>query len=648
MTINVDNGVKPRFEVEAAPENITIHVHGERFSIDYIDEFPTNKDHGLLLFTSLPAFDELTNYGIYVVSQQLTVEAILECDDLVASPFLLSSQFLLLHYKDIDKDIDKDNAIKKGKPLFKLGDAIKLRFEGESITLKQLFRISRQLVFIDFDRQRYSLEIAEQVTISGCIKNDHKKISSDLKLAVNGTFISVKSDGTFHFPLTLVEGINKITAKLYSGVVPIDEKTLYIYRLKLVTHNQERLLWIEQGHNIVQLSQKSELERLVQLAFKANMTAFVLDIKGVEGFASFKQNHLSKRPYVSSMKAENRQGIDESHDFLASFITASHAMNIKVYAAINVFSEGSYFRGDIAVPALLKKSGQYKLNAIGDIEEHQYSKAVFNRIDKIAYLSPNNEHARLIHMQTLEDVLSNYDVDGIVLDRCRYDDELADFSESAKEQFLAYCTKHHIEVQHFPNDIMRIVDGVRIEGRLINVWWTFRSHTIFQMVQQVRERIDYYQKQKQRPIKLATYVGSWYEYAYLYGINWASPTFKKQYIFDWEQSPLYDVNYAKTSYAHLLDFIVVGLYQQTLAEIEQYLFISHYVTDERLPIISGIALPYTEEEALRISILQLAVNKSSGFMLFDHCHIKDWNALIKQLEHAQASVTSNTTENYGG
>ena len=634
MTMSAADNHAHQFEIEAAPENITIHVHGKRFLVDCINDMPSAINNDVIIYTSLPNMVVPTGYDAYLVSDELIITAHIDCSVVLT---MLPSQFAIL--------INRDKTILTQKPGFKVGEYIKLRYGGEIISYKQLVMLTSAQPSIWFDKH-YRVEIVERILFSGSI--NHYNSSHGFKLFINNQQVDISNDGQFEVEMSLVEFTNVVTACLYVEDRLIDEEHVTIYRLKQLKQHNQHFLWIEQGHNIVQLSNVDDITFLVKQAVQANITAFILDVKGIEGFSSYKQNDLSSRPYVNQMKASTRQGIDNSHDFLASFITISHAHTIQVYAAFNVFAEGSYLREDIALPDLLNQLGQFKLTKNGTIEKHQCSEAVKTKNDKIAYVNPTDPLAQALQLQTIEEVLRHYDVDGILLDRCRFDDEYADFSDLSKQRFTQYCVERNIEIKHFPDDIYRIEHNSVVEGPLIIEWWKFRSHIILDMVKQVRLLVNQYKQSKQKHIALATYVGSWYEYAYLYGINWASPSFKKQYLFNWEFHSLYDHSYIQTGYTHLLDFIVVGLYQQTLTEIEQYLMLSHYVTNQELPIISGIALPYTEDEAFRIDVFQLALSKSSGVMLFDHCHIKDWQVLIRQLQQAQSDCNSNHDENNGG
>lgn len=50
----------------------------------------------------------------------------------------------------------------------------------------------------------------------------------------------------------------------------------------------------------------------------------------------------------------------------------------------------------------------------------------------LSFVNPSNPEVQDFQLARIEEVLKNYDVDGVVLDRCRYDNLFADFSDLSK------------------------------------------------------------------------------------------------------------------------------------------------------------------------------------------------------------------------
>ena len=69
------------------------------------------------------------------------------------------------------------------------------------------------------------------------------------------------------------------------------------------------------------------------------------------------------------------------------------------------------------------------------------------------FFNPANPDAQAYVLGLLAD-LAKYDLDGIILDRCRYDDYSlqSDFSQESRTQFEAYIGK---SVKNWPTDVMK-------------------------------------------------------------------------------------------------------------------------------------------------------------------------------------------------
>lgn len=166
------------------------------------------------------------------------------------------------------------------------------------------------------------------------------------------------------------------------------------------------------------------------------------------------------------------------------------------------------------------------------------------------FVNPIREDVINYELSIIEEILTNYDVDGIVLDRARYSDLFADFSDLSREKFEEYIGQ---QVQNWPEDIFKIeFEGTAkniVEGPLYKKWIEFRAHNIqsfFKKAEKLVHSID-------EDLLFTTYVGSWYPLYYNEGVNWGSKTYKGDY--EWASE-----DYHKTGYAEYLDFIMTGNY----------------------------------------------------------------------------------------
>lgn len=144
--------------------------------------------------------------------------------------------------------------------------------------------------------------------------------------------------------------------------------------------------------------------------------------------------------------------------------------------------------------------------------------------------------------------LAKYDLDGIILDRCRYDDYglESDFSDISKQKFEEYIGE---TVANFPADIMAPgTDEIPSDQPVyFKKWLEFRAKVIHDFIVKAREKV----KSVNNNIKFGVYVGAWYSTYYTSGVNWASPKYNTSaYYPKWATS-----DYKNYGYADHLDYI---------------------------------------------------------------------------------------------
>jgi uncharacterized lipoprotein YddW (UPF0748 family) len=167
-----------------------------------------------------------------------------------------------------------------------------------------------------------------------------------------------------------------------------------------------------------------------------------------------------------------------------------------------------------------------------------------------AFANPANPEVWNYELAVVREIVARYDVDGIVLDKTRYDDLTQDFSDASRagfEQFIGH------PVAHWPQDIYTYVPegyGVgRRFGPLYTAWLGYRAHTIMAYTRAAVEVA-----RAVRPgISVGMYVGAWYPVYYQEGVNWASPDVRAPYA--WISDA-----WMRASIAPLVDYLMIGLY----------------------------------------------------------------------------------------
>ena len=174
--------------------------------------------------------------------------------------------------------------------------------------------------------------------------------------------------------------------------------------------------------------------------------------------------------------------------------------------------------------------------------------------DIFAFVNPANPEVWNYELGMLQEILTHYDVDGIVLDRTRYQDLTEDFSDLSREAFEKFIGSR---VAHWPEDIYTYVPrgyGVdRRPGPLYQAWLGYRAHTIYMYTRAATRLI-----RTLRPhVAVGMYVGSWYSAYYEEGVNWASPDVRAPFLWIGDQ-------WVQAGLAPLLDYLMIGLYYQPI------------------------------------------------------------------------------------
>ncbi|HTQ09123.1 MAG TPA: family 10 glycosylhydrolase, partial [Fimbriimonadaceae bacterium] len=225
----------------------------------------------------------------------------------------------------------------------------------------------------------------------------------------------------------------------------------------------------------------------------------------------------------------------------------------------------------------------------------------------------------------VKEILSNYDVDGIIYDdRLRFAGMNADFSDFTEAAFEKYLGRRVV----WPDDVFKFTLSPGLDqgvdpGPYYDAWMTWRAQVLRNYVMTIRQTI----KSIKPAAQLGVYAGSWYgEYPRL-GQNWASPTADAGF---WFMTP----EYAQTGIAPLLDFLITGCYYPTATirdamrqaipigfTIESAGQLTNRLVRDQTWTYAGISLDQFRgnPEGLGAAI-QAACGATQGVMVFDLSH----------------------------
>lgn len=398
-----------------------------------------------------------------------------------------------------------------------------------------------------------------------------------------------------------------------------------------------RYVWIDAGGNFEQFANsedniKADLARVKEAGF----TDVIVDVRPTVGDVLFK---TSAADQLKKMDVWSTAGYiwaerTATFDYLQAFIDEGHRLGLKVNASINTFvggylcpyglgSDGLLFRDETKKDWATVLNGQDGLVNSMDLlnDETDYG---------TKFLNPANAEVQDYLLSILGD-LAKYDLDGIILDRCRYDDNglMSDFSQESRTQFESYVGE---TVANYPTDILPAgtSEAPASPSSWYKSWLSFRVKTIHDFVVKAHDKV----KAVNADIRFGAYVGAWYSSYYTSGVNWASP----QYDPSVDYPAWANADYKNYGYADHLDFIFLGAYAAADKiygsgewTVEGFCKQGGQLLKGDVPFAGGPDVGNGSgwadggQEAKIPDVINACINNSDGFFVFDICHIRMYN-----------------------
>lgn len=641
--------------IEAASPDPTLTVRGPEKDVQFVNLPSWEKvDNALTLFSNdygNKLQSEHTDYTALQIDKNMRVTAIINGGvGKNTRPSFTQKLALTIPHEGFvllasDKDYASAGCRKFVAENFKVGDVVKLRIDGEISSLKQVIALKngKALPSIRLDSDHIQTVKGTSAKIEGMISSFDKQDGYELFLRQDdsSTPLRIHKHGAFSASLDLRPGVNYYDLLLMKEGVEVGKQPLIVYAKGETEISKERVMWVEQFPNAKVLVCREAVAAMVQNVKAADFTAIGLDVKGPEGYVSYRKNDLSHCPYFTETSNPNKKVKDTGFDLLQVVLEEAHAIGLKVYASFNFFAEGNVTTQDYAVLKQHKdweeivQRPEDKGKLLKITESTRGKEAADGKLVALAFVNPSNKEVQDYQLLRVEEVLKNYDVDGIVLDRCRYDNLYADFSHVSRNAFEDYLAAQGKQLENFPADAFHInKSGVMVKGKHFKEWITFRSQTISDFAKRIRKLVDLYKCKKNPNLKMAAYVGSWYEVYYQNGVNWASHSFQYDSRLGFPDSEIYDEAYYQTSYLKYLDFLMIGTYYKTAKEVNRYITLGNILTCGECPILGSLSLPDLKKQALG-TVMGTALKNSAGLMIFDYCYV-DWPTFVEQARKAYA------------
>ncbi len=393
-----------------------------------------------------------------------------------------------------------------------------------------------------------------------------------------------------------------------------------------------RYLWIDAAANFPSYGNDADsiardCRRIAEMGF----TDIVVDVRPTSGdvlFASAVAPALKKMPgWVGSGWGYRERTAD--FDYLQAFIDAGHAAGLRVYAGVNVMVGGW-------------KAPGIEIGMVYDRPERQEWCSVDYRIDGALvnhaldtatvggrFLDPAHPEVQAFALDMLAELASYRELDGIVMDRCRYDDYAMDagYTEAGRRAFADYLGREPERWPVFsePGHIFLDKDPDELENR----WLTFRCQVIHDFVARAAEMVHAVNP----GIRFGVYVGAWFSEYYRSGVNWTSPNYdlaSEESTYAWATP-----EYQAAGFADRVDFLLLGTYCPATnvhgnAEktMEGYARLGRKRLCGDVPFFAGPDIGNEKgfekggQGDLLPKIEATIRKEADGFFLFDLCHIR--------------------------
>ncbi|MCR5758900.1 MAG: family 10 glycosylhydrolase [Bacteroidales bacterium] len=312
-------------------------------------------------------------------------------------------------------------------------------------------------------------------------------------------------------------------------------------------------------------------------------------------------------------------------DYLATFIQAGHAAGLRVNAAINTMVGG--YKSSLGTVGMLYDRPELRSWCSVDNLSSGLTNAMDDPDNGPRFLDPANPQVQEFLLTLLGELAAYEGLDGIVLDRCRYDDNNLDagYTDAAKEAFTTYLGDEPSSWPVIPRGQTYISNPTGLQKN----WLTFRCKIIHDFVEKAAGKVH----EVNPDVRFGVYVGAWFSEYYRSGVNWSSSRYelkKNESSYKWVPN-----NYQKTGLGDLLDFIFLGAYAGTgdvhgstewtmegFAKLGAKRLCGDVPFAAGPDIGNGSGFENGHQEGLIPDIVAAMMANSDGLFIFDLCHIR--------------------------
>ena len=388
-------------------------------------------------------------------------------------------------------------------------------------------------------------------------------------------------------------------------------------------------LWIEPSANLPTLASRERIAAMLDRAKAAGVTDVIPEAKNAWGSVIYESTFA---PHIRSSRAGRttppmyQAPVDwfpKDIDPLRVIVDMAHARGIRVHAAVNVFGEGL----NAARAGPLFDRPQWQAQHLAP--DGRLIPAT--EVGTIAFANPVNPEVQLYELAVIREVVGGYDIDGVVLDRARFPDATADFSDLSRHQFETWLGR---PVEGWPHDIL-VPNGTQVRpGPLFPQWTAWRATIIQQFVRAAESVV----RGTKPSVAFSAYVGGWYPTYWNEGVNWAAAQ-------STPSLPWITEEWKQASVAGMYDFLMIGLYFTPIRYFEALsqgssawmsveggaLMAVELTGGATVPVPSLLLSLYESQPDKFRAAVETSLQMLGSVMLFDLSHLErfEWWALLQ-------------------
>lgn len=390
--------------------------------------------------------------------------------------------------------------------------------------------------------------------------------------------------------------------------------------------NKEKELWLDASANFKRFEKKEDICKWLDKIREVGFNKIVISVRSCSGDVIYPSKVMKQTSTLNGVT------INRDWDYLEFMISEAHKRDMKAAVATTIFPVGSpssqsgpvYRNEEWARNTCI----QYHRSGMTDIRNEKNEVA--------AFANPLDTDVQKKVLEMLSELVTDYDLDALVLDYCRYPGGGAsDFSDMSRQAFESYMGK---SVEKWPEDIFTYnADNTRKPGPYYTQWWEFRSMNIRNFVVKVKECV----KALKPEVQLEYWTGSWWHGLYLQGQNWASPNASLT------PAPWMSNDYRRTGFADQLDIFQLGAYLKEVHGADNPSSVEYAINNAKKLIGSDCKLYGTlscaEADFDIESAVYLCLMRTQGLMVFDIVHVinnNKWDAIRRGIERAEKDLKS--------